>query len=86
MSVRVDGMMIHIVGNSPVEDAEPILTALQDEPDRTVDLSAATRLHSAVAQILIGLRPKIVGSPSDPFQVKHLMSLLWINDEAKVLG
>jgi len=68
MSLRIDGLTIHIVGNSPVEDAEPLLSALQRIPDATIDLSRATRLHSASVQILRALAPPTVGSPSDPFQ------------------
>jgi len=66
--LRIDGLTIHIVGNSPVEDAEPLLSALQRIPDATIDLSRATRLHSASVQILRALAPPTVGSPSDPFQ------------------
>ena len=68
MSLRIDGLTIHIVGNSPVEDAEPLLSALQRIPDATIDLSRATRLHSASVQILRALAPPTVGSPFDPFQ------------------
>lgn len=76
MSVRVAGGVIHVEGNSLVEDAEPILAALQEAPDRTVDLSRAARLHSAGIQVLLALRPRITGLPSDPFQARHLAALL----------
>ncbi|BBF70897.1 hypothetical protein sphantq_00703 [Sphingobium sp. AntQ-1] len=85
MSVRVDGMTIHIEGNSPVEDAEPLLSALQRMPDATVDLSRATRLHSASVQILRALAPPTVGSPSDPFQASFVFPLLSISDGGKEL-
>jgi len=70
MSVRIDGMSIHVEGNSPVEDAELILAALQENPQRSVDLSRAIRLHTASVQVLRALRPKVIGLPSDPFQAR----------------
>ena len=75
MSVRVAGPIVHIAGNSLVEDAEPLLAALL-VPGRTVDLSRATRLHSASIQILLALRPVVSGMPTDPFQARHLAKLL----------
>jgi hypothetical protein len=85
MSVRIDGMTIHIEGNNPVEDAEPLLSALQRMPGATVDLSRATRLHSATVQILLALAPPTSGSPSDPFQADFVFPLLSISDGSKEL-
>ena len=80
MSVRVDGAAIHVEGNGAVEDAEPILVALQEDPQRIVDLAHAGRLHTASVQVLLALRPTIVGAPSDSFQAKHI-SLIWLNEQ-----
>ena len=74
MSVRVDGAIIHVEGSSPVEDAEPILAALQEDSQRCVDLSQAGRLHSASVQVLLALRPRIGGLPADPFQARFIFS------------
>lgn len=76
MSVRIAGPIIHIEGNSRVEDAEPVLAALQEMPGRTVDLSQAIRLHSASIQLLLALRPVITGTPRDPFQARYLAQLI----------
>ena len=76
MTIRIESEIIHVEGNSPVEDAEPILAALQDGPARSVDVSRAVRLHSASIQILLALRPPIIGLPSDSFQAHHLSELL----------
>lgn len=76
MSVRIDGATIHIEGNSQVEDAEALLAALQSVPGRTIDLSRATRLHSASIQILLGFKPKIMGVPSDTFQAEFILPLV----------
>jgi len=73
MSVRIEGTVIHVEGHGPVEDAEPLLAALQENPQRIVDLSRAIRLHTAAVQVLLALRPKIAGAPSDPFQSRFLV-------------
>jgi hypothetical protein len=75
MSVRVASGVVHLVGNCPVEDAEPLLVALLDGCT-DVDLGAASRLHMAVAQLLVARRPAIVGVPSDPFLARHLLPVL----------
>lgn len=67
MSVEVIGDTIRIVGNATVADAEPLLVALQDDPARPIDLGHAAHLHSAVVQILLALRPRIIGTPAYPF-------------------
>ena len=76
MSVEVADGVIHVRGNGRVEDAEPILAALQDDPAAVINLSGATRLHSATIQLLVALRPRIAGAPSDPFQARHIIPLL----------
>ena len=76
MSVRVEARTILVEGTASVGDAEPILAALLEEPARAVDLSKATRLHSAVVQLLLALRPTTVGQPADRFYESHIASLL----------
>jgi hypothetical protein len=75
-------MTIHIEGHSPVEDAEPLLAALQRATGTVVDLSRAVRLHSASVQILLALAPPTIGLPSDPFQA----DLLSVSDGGAELG
>jgi len=84
MSVRIAGSTIHVEGNGLVEDAEPILVALQADPKRIVDLSRAAKLHSATVRLLLALRPRIVGAPSDPFQAEHVAPLLISNGDGPV--
>lgn len=67
MSVEIVGDIVRIVGDAPVGDAEPLLAALHDDPARHIDLGEAAHLHSAVIQIMLALRPRIVGSPAYPF-------------------
>ncbi len=76
MTVRVTREAIFVEGAGAVADAEPILSALQADASRTIDLSGATRLHSAIIQLLIALRPQVAGLPADPFFAAHLLALL----------
>jgi hypothetical protein len=72
VSVRIEGSVIYLSGRCPADDAEPLLVALQEQADCTVDLSGAQRLHTAVAQILFALKPPLLGRPSDSFQRRYL--------------
>jgi hypothetical protein len=76
MSVSLDADTIHLQGDCRVEDAEPLLTLLQTAPHRTVDLRAVTHLHAAVVQVLLAMRPAMVGSAADPFVRIWLAPLL----------
>lgn len=61
MTIRIDGDHIHIEGIARVEDAEPLVVALQASPASDVDLSGCEDLHAAVLQTLLVLRPRISG-------------------------
>jgi hypothetical protein len=76
MSVEVVGDTILITGNATVADAEPLLVALQDDPARPIDLSNAAHVHSAVIQILLALRPRIIGNPAYPFFTTSILPRL----------
>jgi len=67
MSVTLDGEIIRLEGYCGVEEAEPFLVLLQAAPVRAVDLSGADRLHTALVQIIMALRPPIVGECGDAF-------------------
>ena len=67
MGLRIDGDILHLEGHCNVEDAEPLFAWLQTDPNRVVDLAEAMYLHTAVVQVLLALRPRIIGSSRDPF-------------------
>lgn len=66
MTVRVEPDMIFLEGRCTAEDAEVLLVALREGPGMKVDASGVTRLHLAVAQILLALRPDICSMPANP--------------------
>ncbi|MFH5923011.1 hypothetical protein [Roseomonas xinghualingensis] len=76
MSVRLEGSVIRLEGECRAEDAEPLLSLLQEEAGRVVDLTSAVRLHTAVIQVLLALRPPLAGPAGDPFLARWLAPLL----------
>jgi hypothetical protein len=75
-------MVIHLEGPCPIEDTEPLLEALLADRDRSVDIGAAGRLHTAIVQLLIAARPVVSGQPIDPFMRAHLLPLLATPDSS----
>jgi hypothetical protein len=67
MSVLLKGEIIHLEGPCRVEDAEPLTMLLRAKPGRSVDLSRAAHLHTAVLRVLLVFRPSISGSAEEPF-------------------
>jgi hypothetical protein len=76
MSVRIDDAVIFLEGDCPVEDAEHLLTLLQESPQRRVDLTHAGHLHTATVQVLLAMRPPIAGQFADGFQSRWIAPLL----------
>jgi len=76
MSVRLEGAVIRLEGECRVEDAEALLSLLQEDAGRVVDLTAAGGLHTAAIQVLLALRPPLAGPAGDPFLARWLVPLL----------
>ena len=72
MTVQNTGDGILLAGRCGVEDAEALLLALQDRPDAIVDVAGVQKLHLAVAQVLLALRPTLSGLPESPFLVRNI--------------
>jgi len=72
MSVEVTADRIILQGRCGVEEAEPLLEALRQRSDRVVVIEAE-RLHTALWQVLMALRPVIEGRTSEPFVIQHLL-------------
>lgn len=65
MTVLLDHETIRLEGSCHVEDAEPLLSLLQERTGRTVDVSTLGSIHTAVLQVLMAFRPTVVGSSND---------------------
>jgi len=67
MSVRLDDTTIYLEGDCPAEDAETLLGHLQADPPPRVSIERAGHLHMAVLQVMLALRPELIGPATDPF-------------------
>jgi hypothetical protein len=48
------------------EEADALLEWMRGTTAPVVDLSACVALHTALAQLILATRPRVVASPSDP--------------------
>ncbi len=76
MSVRLEADKIVLSGNCTVEDAEPLLSMMQRNPDFPVDIAGATHLHAAVLQLLMAFGREPIGQTSDSFLNRWIVPLL----------
>ena len=66
MTVRVnDAGGIELVGACPSADAEALLQHLLADPAATVDWRECRGAHTAVVQVLMAVKPKLLGPPAD---------------------
>jgi hypothetical protein len=72
MTVSSADGRIHLTGRCLVDDAEPLLLALQENPEAMVDLTGASRLHLAVVQVLLAASARVIGAPEDSLVRDHL--------------
>jgi|HubBroStandDraft_1064217.scaffolds.fasta_scaffold1260897_1 hypothetical protein len=63
-------------GASTVEDVLPLLEYLQAHANAGVDLGPCTHLHTAVLQVLMAARPRIVAMPGEAFLARWLPAAL----------
>ncbi len=59
-----------------VEDALPLLEFLRVSAAPEVDLSACTHLHTALLQLLLAARPRLVSPPADPTLARWVAPML----------
>lgn len=82
MSVLVTADAINLEGRCLVEDAETLLFALQQNPGMRVNIAGVQRLHLAVAQVLLAVRPPMHGAPADPFISHHVFGRSFDGDKS----
>jgi hypothetical protein len=58
---------IALVGVCPVEDAEILLQLLQSTPTAPCDWTRCGHLHTAVVQVILAVRPALIGPCGDPW-------------------
>lgn len=66
MTVRITASgCIELVGACSGADAEPLLQLLLADPKATVDWRDCRGAHTAVVQVLMAVRPRLLGPPAD---------------------
>lgn len=77
MTVRstVDGSIV-LEGTCSSEDAEELLQSLVEVPGASVDLRACEFAHTAVVQVLLAAKPKLLGPPLGGFLNAWIYPLL----------
>lgn len=67
MGIRYLKATATLHGRVTAEDAEPLLDWLKSRPRAAVNLTRCEQIHAAVLQVLLALRPRITGRPTDPW-------------------
>jgi hypothetical protein len=77
MTVRLadDGVIV-LEGTCPIEDSEALLRRLSERPGSDIDWSGCEQAHTAVVQILIAARPRLIGSPANAFLNRYIASAI----------
>jgi hypothetical protein len=84
MSVELSNdTLIRMSRACPQEDAESLLRLLVEQPGRIVDWTACDIAHTAVIQVLLALRPDMVGPPVGGFLRTWINPLLQRQDVAR---
>lgn len=66
MTVRIAASgCIELSGTCPGADAEPLLQLLLADPAATIDWRGCQGAHTAVVQVLMAVKPKLLGPPAD---------------------
>lgn len=61
MTVRTGPGAIYLDGRCLADDADHLLVALRQSASQVVNIERLERMHMAVAQVLLALRPTIIG-------------------------
>jgi len=67
---------VRFVDTCTVDEALEFQEWLGVHKSPQVDLSACTHFHTALFQVLLATRPKLTGSPVDPFLARWVEPLL----------
>lgn len=76
MPILIDRERVTLEGACAVEEALPLLEALQAEPQREICMARATHVHTAVLQVLMAAQAKITTPPEEAFLSRALEPLM----------
>lgn len=73
MTVNLEDSVVILTGACGVEEVDTLVTYLQSRTDLSVDLSAATTMHTALWQALMTFRPNLVAATSPSLMEERLL-------------
>jgi hypothetical protein len=76
MPLRAEAEALCLEAECGVEEAPALLAQLAVPLPPGVDLRACTHLHTALLQVLLACRPRVVAPPDDAFLASWLMPVL----------
>jgi hypothetical protein len=77
MTIRLSAEgAIELEGTCSSDDAEPLVQHLLATPNPTVDWRGCEAAHTAVIQVLMAARPKLLGPPAEALLEKWVQPLL----------
>jgi hypothetical protein len=76
MSVRFEEGTLWLAGDCGVEEAETLLSLLQEHPGVAVAMPELRSLHTALLQVLLAFRPPLGAPPRDAGLARLLLPLL----------
>ena len=77
MTVTLDGNAIMMIGVCGVDEVETLMSFLEGQPERVVNLASATAIHTAHWQALMVFRPKIIGTLASSSILDMVLSSLF---------
>ncbi|MDQ7020097.1 MAG: hypothetical protein Q9M33_13155 [Robiginitomaculum sp.] len=83
MPIVQKSKVIVLEGKCPVDEAEPLLTWLQEHPKGKVNLSKCKHLHAALLQVLMAVKPKISSMPRDETLYAWMQSALNVTENSE---
>lgn len=67
MGIRYLKKSVTLQGRISAEDAEELQQWLKSQPRAAVNVGKCEHMHAAVLQVLLALRPRVTGTPADPW-------------------
>lgn len=64
---------IRLERRCPVDEAEPLLRLLQDNPSAELDWTQCSHLHTAVLQVILAAKPTVTGPCGDPILARFMV-------------
>ncbi len=67
MTIRLQSDAIVMEGRCGVDEVEPLLVAVDANPDLPLDIAGAITLHTAIWQLILARRLAVRGVPDTPY-------------------